>query len=100
MKLIYFVGMEPQLFDLSDDPEEARNLASDAGYAETLKDMIAKLRAITDPEATDAAAKTAQKDLIERFGGKEAVMEKMGGFAFSPPPGLKWQEMLTDGGNA
>lgn len=96
MKLIYFVGMEPQLFDLLNDPEEGENLAGDNAYSDVLASMIAKLREIADPESVDANAKAAQRDLVERFGGKEAVMEKMGGFAFSPPPGLKWQAMTKE----
>ncbi len=93
MKLIHFVDMPAQLFNLAVDPEEATNLAEDADHAETLERMMALLLARVDPVAVDAAAKAAQRALIDAHGGKAAVMRKMGGFSYSPPPGVRWQDM-------
>ncbi len=90
-KLIYFVGMAPQLFDLAADPDEAHDLADDPRHAERLDDMIAKLRQRVDPEALDRMAKGDQRALIERHGGEARVVEAMAGFAYSPPPGMSWQ---------
>ncbi len=97
LKLIYFVGMEPQLFDLSADPQEARDLALDAGNRAQVERMIGLLRAKLDPEAVDAQAKADQRALIELHGGEARVREKMSGFAYSPPPGMSWQSINAAG---
>jgi choline-sulfatase len=70
-KYHYYVGFDPELFDLDTDPEEARNLASDPKYTELLKDFEAQLRKICNPEAVDRRAKADQDALIEKFGGAE-----------------------------
>ncbi len=91
LKLIYFVDMAPQLFDLSIDPEEANNLALDANNRGLVEEMIGKLRDHVDPEAIDQRAKQAQGALIERHGGEAKVLKEMSGFSYSPPPGMTWQ---------
>lgn len=90
-KLIHFVGMAPQLYDLFEDPGETFNLADVQPY--NLDSMMGHLEALLDPEAEDARARAAQRALIERHGGKQAVLEKFGGFSYSPPPGMSWREM-------
>ncbi len=92
-KLIHFIGMPLQLFDLATDPEEAVNLAEDPAYADLLTDMMTELKARVDPVAVDAQAKADQAALIQTHGGKDAVLRKMGGFSYSPPPGVRWQDM-------
>ena len=92
-KLILFVDMPPQLFDLEADPEEAKNLAEEQDYRETLDLMLSRLLQEVDPDKVDRAAKNAQAALIETHGGKNAVLQKMGGFSYSPPPGVRWQDM-------
>ncbi len=92
-KLIHFVDMSPQLFDLAADPQEAVNLAEDPAHADLLADMMAALEARVDPVAVDAQAKADQAALIKAHGGREAVLQKMGGFSYSPPPGVRWQDM-------
>jgi len=73
-KYIHYVGFEPELFDLDTDPEELRNLAGDPEYLEIRCQLEAELRAICDPDATDAAANAAQKKLIESRGGPAQVL--------------------------
>jgi choline-sulfatase len=68
-KYNYYVGYQPELFDLSTDPEEEHNLADHPGLAAVVADLDAQLRRTLDPEATDARAKADQAALIERFGG-------------------------------
>lgn len=84
-KLNYYVGFAPELFDLEADPEELCDLAGDARYASDLTGLIAELRAILDPEATDAQAHADQAAMIARFGGREAAL-KLGASGASPPP--------------
>lgn len=57
LKYCYYVGHEPQLFDVANDPAETRNLATAPEHGETLKAMSRLLREIADPEEVDAAAK-------------------------------------------
>jgi len=85
-KLIYYVDAPPQLFDLESDPQELNNLAESPNHRSLLQKLEQKLRDLLDPEAIDAQAKASQKTLIERHGGKEALL-KRGQFTNSPVPG-------------
>jgi len=87
-KLMYYVGMEPMLFDLELDPEELVNIATNPAYQDVLQQCEIELRKLVDPEAADHSAKDAQRKKIAENGGKEAILER-GGFRFSPPPGVK-----------
>ena len=77
------------LFHLVEDPLESRNPASEQPQ------LLARqrLRHWLDPDAVDARAKADQRSLIRRHGGKQAVLQRFGGFSCSPPPGLSWREM-------
>ena len=74
-KLHYYVGYEPELFDLVEDPEETTNLATDGAHKHAREACVARLRAILDPEKIDAEAKADQKAFIERLGGLNRVLE-------------------------
>jgi choline-sulfatase len=89
-KYVYFVRYpgEPELFDLEADPEELRNLASDARFAAVKKECHEKLRGMLDPEEVDRRAKRRQAEIVAANGGREAVIRR-GSFAYSPPPGFK-----------
>ena len=87
LKLIYHVGMPAQLFDLAADPHELHDLADETSYAAQKANLEAELRAILDPEETDARAKADQRRKAAEFGGKDAIL-KRGGFPFTPPPGV------------
>ena len=76
-KLIYYVGYEPELFDLKRDPEEGVNLATDPQYATALRDLESVLRSIVDPEDADKRANLAQRKLIEGLGGPDKVMANL-----------------------
>jgi choline-sulfatase len=87
-KYVYYAGMPPQLFDLDADPQEARDLAREAGYAGLVADCERELRRIINPDAADALAKADQRARIETFGGREAIL-KRGSFGYSPAPGTQ-----------
>ena len=72
-KLIYYVGFEPELFDLHSDPEELINRAPDPACADKLAEMMAELHAICDPEAVDAQAHRDQHAMVDALGGLDAV---------------------------
>jgi choline-sulfatase len=87
-KLIYYVDMAPELYDLDADPEELNDLSASPDHAELLRDMEAALRRIADPETVDKRAKADQAALVERNGGRDAVLRK-GAFGGTPAPGYK-----------
>jgi choline-sulfatase len=61
LKLNYYTGSEPELFDLSVDPNELNNVAADASRKPDVEGLTAELRRILDPEATDSQAKADQQ---------------------------------------
>ncbi len=85
-KYVHFVNAAPQLFNLKTDPRELVNLAGDPAHQALLEKLKAKLSEILDPEAVDAQAKADQEALIERHGGRQAVLDR-GTFTNSPVPG-------------
>lgn len=91
-KLIYYVDMPPQLFDLESDPEEAVDLAAAGGSREKVGELEAKLRSIVDPEDTDRRAMEALRLKVEELGGTRAILEKRRGFVFSPRHGADWRD--------
>lgn len=91
MKLIYHVGMPPQLFDLTADPHETQDLAGRSEHAPTLERLESRLRAICDPEAVDLRAKADQRAMVEHFGGVEAIRRESQ-ILFTPPPGVSKEE--------
>lgn len=89
MKLIYHVGMPPQLFDLRKDPDELNDLAaSQPGIVRALEHT---LRAICDPEAVDARAKADQRQWAEHWGGREKIAGSSQ-ILFTPPPGVSKED--------
>ena len=86
-KYLYYCGYPPMLFDLENDPDERRDLSAVPEFEDALAACDARLRAIVDPEAVDRLAKADQAEMIERLGGKEAVLSR-GAVRISPPPGV------------
>ena len=84
-KYNYYVGYEPELFDLDSDPGETRNLAADPAHAALRAGFEAELRRLLNPEAVDARAKADQAALIERFGGAQAA-SNIGAPGATPAP--------------
>ncbi len=87
-KFIYYVGLPPMLFDLDADPSERNDLGRDARFGEVVRECEARLRAIVDPEAADKIARADQHQMIDKYGGTDAIL-KRGTFRYSPPPGVK-----------
>ena len=85
-KYCHYVAYRPQLFDLQDDPEELADLARDSRYEAVLAEGERRLRAVLDPEAVDARAKSRQAELLAQFGGREAALAR-GDLPFTPAPG-------------
>jgi choline-sulfatase len=85
LKLIEYVGFEPELFDLAADPEETTNQAQNPAYADRLAAMQAELRKICDPETVNDQAFRDQDALIEFHGGRD-IAATLGAPSSTPPP--------------
>ena len=93
--------MQPQLFNLDDDPDELHDLRTNPRYADICKQMETHLRSVCNPEAIDTMAKADQMAIINANGGVEAVVAKGGFGAISSPAQmpntqLKGRKFLSD----
>lgn len=86
-KYIEYVGYAPMLFDLERDPCEQNDLAGNPAFAAELAACAAQLRTVVDVEGVDQLARSDQHAVIERMGGKAAIMQR-GAVRHSPPPGV------------
>lgn len=86
-KYVHYAKYRPQLFDLVNDPDEARDLSADPKFVDVLKICERKLRELLPPEDVDARAKARQAEQLNRHGGRDAVIAR-GDLGFSPPPGI------------
>jgi choline-sulfatase len=86
-KYVHYVKYAPQLFDLDKDPNEIHDLAADPAMADVLADCRQKLFAMLDPVEVDQRARARQAELLERAGGREAVIAR-GDLGFTPAPGV------------
>ena len=85
-KYVHYVGQPPQLFDTEADPHETNDLGSSPEHAKVIEACEAKLRSVVDPEAVNQMAFADQAALVERHGGREAVLAR-GDFSYTPAPG-------------
>jgi choline-sulfatase len=92
-KLVYHVGMAPQLFDLATDPDETRDLIAEGRGRDRAAELEKELRKIVSPEAADRQAKADQRSRAEELGGKEGILRRRAGFVYSPPPGADWRKI-------
>ena len=84
-KYHHYVGYEPELFDLEDDPQEAHDLARSGAHGAVREEFAQRLRAIVDPVMADRRAKDDQNLLVERVGGR-AVAFGLGKIGATPVP--------------
>ena len=84
-KLIHYVGFEPELFNLEEDPYELVNLATNPNHSEVLASLYHELHFICDPTKVNKKAHIAQENLVISFGGLKAV-QKIGPKGATPPP--------------
>jgi choline-sulfatase len=84
-KYHHYVGYEPELFDLQEDPQEMVDLRGSPEHRFVLDNCEQRLRAIVDPERVDRMAKDDQNALVARSGGREAAL-RLGKIGASPVP--------------
>ena len=77
-KLVYYAGHESQLFDLDSDPLENVDLAKSDSHRGILKECVAKLYEILDPEAVDKNARNDQAEKVASLGGRDAILNMEG----------------------
>ncbi len=75
-KLVYYVDYLPQLFDLSRDPFEKRDLAGNPEASVVQARLHAELRGIVDPEAVNRIVFADQRARIERLGGVRGILSR------------------------
>ena len=94
-KYVHYVGHRPQLFNLTDDPNELIDLAS--GSSREIKEALIegerRLRAICDPEEVNARAFSDQRKKIAELGGEEACRTA---FVFNHTPTPTEQAKLAE----
>ena len=66
LKLNYYVGDTPELFDLSADPYEMSSVALDPSFRASVDELESILRSILDPEEIDSIAKADQERRINQ----------------------------------
>ena len=93
-KYIHYTGLQPELFNLRQDPEELEDRAGDPVCTAVLAELESELRARLDPEAVDCRAKADQAVLIAQHGGY-AVIDRRGGSSYTPAPGEEVQLIQT-----
>jgi len=86
LKYIHYTGYAAELYDLHDDPEEMNDLGVHPAYASTIDRFRAMLLAHCNPQDVDRHAKCDQAALVDRHGGREAVLARGGG-SYTPIPG-------------
>lgn len=100
-KFVYYVGQEPQLFDLEADPDELCDLAAsdtdDQRVRAALQEGERRLRQICDPEAVNARCFAAQQKRIAQLGGEAACRDA---YVFNHTPTPDEQKKLLDGPEA
>ena len=87
-KYIHYIDAPPQLFDLAKDPDELTNLADNAMCKQITANLKRLLYQIIDPDVIDEQARSDQRALLDRHGGRDAVLSR-GAFVNSPVPGEK-----------
>jgi choline-sulfatase len=85
-KYIHYAGYDPQLFDLSADPDELVDLGTSPDHAGVRAECEAALRTVVDPDAVNARAFAEQVEKIAALGG-EAAVRRMETFGYTPVPG-------------
>lgn len=75
-KYHHYVGHEPELFNLDEDPQELRDLARDPASQPVRRRFEEALHQMLDPQAVDRRAKFDQRNLVARFGGRELALQR------------------------
>ena len=84
-KYCHYVGAPPQLFDLATDPRRADRPRERSAVCDHARRGEHRLRAVLDPDATDARAKRRQAELLAQYGGRDKALAR-GDLGFTPAP--------------
>lgn len=93
-KYVHYVGVEPQLFNLSNDPHELVNLAASESECSTIRPALQegerRLRNFCDPDEVNNRCFAEQAKRIEQLGGSEACRDAFV-FNHTPVPSIDQQ---------
>ena len=82
---MYYPGYQPELYNLRDDPHEAKDLAQQEDHRAMLETCHQALCEIVDPDAANAHAFADQAQRIEALGGRAAILAGED-YDFTPVP--------------
>lgn len=85
-KFVYYCDHLPELFDLEQDRQEMMNLALRPESRDRVALWEARLRTMCDPDEVDRRAKRRQQELIDFYGGEEAIRTGIGIGGYTPSP--------------
>jgi choline-sulfatase len=85
-KYVHYCDHPPQLFNLDEDPEEMMDLACYADHKQQLAEWEKRLRQLCNPDEVDRKAKQRQRELVEFYGGEDAIRDGKGIGGYTPSP--------------
>ena len=88
-KLVKYLGYCSQLFDLGNDPREAVDLGSSPDHRDIVATMEAEPGKIADVEVLNARAFAEQARKIERYGGRQAILQAEN-LGYTPAPQVEF----------
>ena len=95
-KYIAYPGYPAQLFDLTDDPHEERDLGPDPAFTSVRANCDRKLREICDYETVNRTAFAEQEARIAALGGREAILATYDHGYTLPPTAHVAEKALTE----
>ena len=84
-KYNYYPGYPPELFDMSEDPDELMDLGGSPAHVEVRAECHDQMLQLVDPEAANQCAFVDQAARIKELGGIERVLNSTE-FDFTPVP--------------
>ena len=77
-KYIHYVGFEPELYDLKNDPDELDDISKLDSSKNIIEKFEGLLRDMLDPEKVNEKAFEDQAELIDSHGGVDVVLKRGG----------------------
>ena len=95
-KYIHHEGYEPELYNLTEDPDELLDLSGNAAVATEQRSVAQTLNDLVDTTAANNAAFASQDALVEEHGGREALAAA---FRFNHTPAPEYHQVSRELGD-